>query len=103
MGWLHLEAAIEPVTGEFVKVGDYETFNCHHCGSVIAVLKKGCSTTFQSTHKCDRCHDPICKECAVISKQQGGSCSPLMAKIEHALKHGYWDARLQYRYKILPN
>lgn len=91
MGLLEMENAIVPVTGEFTKrFLRMETVKCAHCGAVIAVLKKGCTTEYQSKYTCGRCCGSICLFCAKQMQKNGGLCNPLQMKIDYAMKGNGW-------------
>lgn len=101
MGMLELENAVVPVTGKFItKRQRFETVSCVHCQAVIAVVHEGCSRTYQSDRRCNRCDGCICKWCEKQMHELKGECpGPVMAKIEYALKTGLWDNHHVHRYR----
>lgn len=88
------------VEGVGSKKQEYDTVSCKHCQAVIKVVIAGVSKAYETKHRCDRCKGPICRYCA---ENLGGRCSPIMAKVEHALKTGVWDNDHVYEFKILPH
>lgn len=79
---------------------EFDTVSCRHCQSVIKVVIRGVERAYDTKYRCDRCRGPICKYCAEVLE---GKCSPIMAKVEEALKTGRWPHDHVYEYKILPH
>jgi hypothetical protein len=74
-----------------------DTVACKHCGAVVAKIL-GAVEDYEPKRRCTRCHGAICAYCASLVV-----FNPIAARIEHAIKVGYWDESYQYEYKIAPN
>ena len=81
-------------------LGEWDTVACKHCRAVIKVVIKGITRAYNTTYRCGRCCGPVCKACAEVMHQNGGSCTePFLAKVELALKRQQWLERINYHYR----
>jgi hypothetical protein len=119
MGYLLIDhSAGQGIDGRQGIKQEFETVNCAHCQSLIALLARPretlvisnmdigkfslvadkISTRYTGKHQCRRCKKDICRACA-----RGGNCTPFVAKIENAIKKQRWEEHFQYAYSQCSN
>lgn len=77
---------------------EYDIVTCRHCQAIIKMVVRGCTRAYETKFRCEKCAGPICRHCGEVLK---GECSPILAKVEKALKTGVWDDRHVHHYNTV--